>query len=105
MTTRTEAEIDQRLAATAAEYVDEEQAAAEEEAAEAAASAVFSVRLPPTTYDAVRAAATRAHLTPSALIRQWVSERVADTGTSDLSTAVAALRRDVERVADLVRPA
>ncbi len=105
MTTRTEAEIDQRLAATAAEYVEEERAAAEEEAAEAAASAVFSVRLPPATYDAVRAAATRAHLTPSALIRQWVSERVEETGTSDLSTAVAALRRDVERVADLVRPA
>ncbi len=105
MTTRTEAEIDQRLAATAAEYVEEEQAAAEEEAAEAAASAVFSVRLPPATYDAVRTAATRAHLTPSALIRQWVSERVEETGTSDLSTAVAALRRDVERVADLVRPA
>jgi predicted HicB family RNase H-like nuclease len=106
MTTRTEAEIDQRLAATAAEYVEEEQAAASEEAASAASSsAVFSVRLPPATYDAVRAAATRAHLTPSALIRQWVSERVADTGTSDLSTAVAALRRDVERVADLVRPA
>ncbi len=36
MTRRTEAEIDQRLATTAAEYVDEEQAAAEEEAAEAA---------------------------------------------------------------------
>ncbi len=34
MTRRTEAEIDQRLAATAAEYVEEEQAAAEEEAAE-----------------------------------------------------------------------
>ncbi len=105
MTTRTEAEIDRRLAATAAEYVEEEQAAAEEDAAAAAASAVFSVRLPPATYDAVRAAATRAHLTPSALIRQWVSERVEETGTSDLSTAVAALRRDVERVADLVRPA
>jgi len=105
MTTHTEAEIDQRLAATAAEYVEEEQAAAEEEAAEAAASVVFSVRLPPATYDAVRAAATRAHLTPSALIRQWVSERVEETGTSDLNTAVAALRRDVERVADLARPA
>ncbi len=36
MTRRTEAEIDQRLAATAAEYVDEEQAAAEEEAVEEA---------------------------------------------------------------------
>jgi hypothetical protein len=36
MTRGTEAEIDQRLAATAAEYVDEEQAAAEEEAAEEA---------------------------------------------------------------------
>ncbi len=35
MPRRTEAEIDQRLAATAAEYVEEEQAAAEGEAAEA----------------------------------------------------------------------
>jgi len=33
------------------------------------------------------------------------SERIEETGTSDLSTAVAALRSDVERVADLVRPA
>jgi len=38
MMRRTEAEIDQRLVATAAEYVEEEQAAAEEEAAEAAAA-------------------------------------------------------------------
>lgn len=104
MTTRTEAEIDQRLAGTAAEYVDEEQAAAEEELREAAASAVFSVRLPPAIHEAIRAAAARMHLTPSALIRQWVSERVEETGSSDLATAVAALRRDVERVADLVRP-
>jgi len=104
MTTRTEAEIDQQLAATAAEYVDEEQAAAEE-ARETTASAVFSVRLAPATHDAVRAAAARAHLTPSALIRQWVTERVEETGDSDLTTAVAALRRDVERVAGLVRPA
>jgi len=72
---------------------------------EAAASAVFSVRLPPATYEAVRAAAARAHLTPSALIRQWVTERVEETGSGDLATAVATLRRDVERVADLVRPA
>ncbi len=104
MTTRTESEIDQQLAATAAEYVDEERAAAEEEAREATASAVFSVRLAPATYEAVRAAATRTHLTPSALIRQWVTERVQETADSDLTTAVAALRRDVERVAGLVRP-
>ncbi len=103
MATRTETEIDQQLAATAAEYVDEERAAAEER--EATASAVFSVRLAPTTHEAVRAAAARAHLTPSALIRQWVTERVQETDDSDLATAVAALRRDVERVADLVRPA
>jgi predicted HicB family RNase H-like nuclease len=105
MTTRTETDIDRQLAATAAEYVDEERAAAEEEAREATASAVFSVRLAPTTHDAVRAAAARAHLTPSALIRQWVTERVQDTDDTDLTTAVAALRRDVERVARLVRPA
>ncbi|MGI8537230.1 MAG: hypothetical protein ACR2K2_12195 [Mycobacteriales bacterium] len=105
MTTRTEAEIDQRLAQTAAEYVGEEQAAAQEEAREAAASAVFSVRLPSATYEAVRSAAARAHLTPSALIRQWVTERVEEPGDSDIATAVAALRRDVERVAALVRPA
>ncbi len=105
MATRTETEIDQQLAATAAEYVDEERAAAEEEAREATASAVFSVRLAPATHEAVRAAAARAHLTPSALIRQWVTERVEETDDSDLTTAVAALRRDVERVAGLVRPA
>lgn len=105
MTTRTEAEIDERLAATAAEYTDEEAAAAEDEAREAATSAVFSVRLAPDTYKAVRDAAAQAHLTPSALIRQWVSERVVETGELELATAVAALRRDVERVAGLVRPA
>ncbi len=103
MTTRTESEIDQQLAATAAEYVDEERGAAEEEAREASASTVFSVRLAPDTYEAVRAAAARTHLTPSALIRQWVTERVQETEDSDLTTAVAALRRDVERVAGLVR--
>lgn len=105
MTARTEAEIDQRLAATAAEYVDEEQAAAQDEVREAAASAVFSVRLAPATYEAVRAVAARAHLPPSALIRQWVTERVEETGDDNLATAVATLRRDVERVAGLVGPA
>ncbi|MDQ3887071.1 MAG: hypothetical protein M3308_08745 [Actinomycetota bacterium] len=106
MATRSEAEIDQRLAPTAAEYVDEEEdAAAEEESREAAAAAVFSVRLPQGTYEAVRAAGARAHLTPSALIRQWVTERLEEAGSGDLATAVATLRRDVERVADLVRPA
>lgn len=105
MTSRPETEIDELLAPTAAEYVEEERAAAEEESRDAAASAVFSVRLSPSTYDAVRAVATRAHLTPSALIRQWVTERVQETDSADLATAVAALRRDVERVADLVRPA
>ena len=105
MTARRETEIDQLLAATAAEYVDEERSAAEEESREAAASSVFSVRLSPATHEAVRTAAARAHLTPSALIRQWVTERVEEAGSADLATAVAALRRDVERVADLVRPA
>lgn len=83
MTTRNESEIDQRLAATAAEYVGEDKAAAEEEAGEAVASAVFSVRLAPATHEAVRAAAARAHLTPSALIRQWVTERVEESGDSE----------------------
>ncbi len=105
MATRNETEIDQQLAATAAEYVDEERAAAEEEAREATVSAVFSVRLAPATHEAVRAAAARAQLTPSALIRQWVTERVQEIDDSDLTTAVAALRRDVERLAGLVRPA
>jgi len=50
MATQSEAEIDRLLAPTAAEYVDEEHAAA---------SAVFSVRLPPATHEAIRAAATR----------------------------------------------
>jgi hypothetical protein len=105
MTTGSEAEIDARLVATAAEYVEEDRAAAAEESHDAANSAVFSVRLSPAVYDAVRQAAVRAHLTPSALIRQWVSERVADTSTGDLASAVAALRRDVERLARLTPPA
>lgn len=105
MATMPETEIDRLLAPTAFEYVDEERAAAEEESRDAAASAVFSVRLSPATYDAVRAAAARAHLTPSALIRQWVTERVEEPGSTDLATAIVALRHDVERVAELVKPA
>jgi predicted HicB family RNase H-like nuclease len=106
MTIRSEAEINRLLAATAAEYADEERAAAEEESQTATASTVFSVRLQPAVYEAVKAAAGRAHLTPSALIRQWVTERVEATAEeTDLATAVATLRRDVERVAALVRSA
>lgn len=106
MTIRSEAEIDRLLASTSAEYADEERAAAEEESHAATASTVFSVRLQPAVYEAVKIAAGRAHLTPSALIRQWVTERVDATGEDeDLATAVATLRRDVERVAALVRPA
>jgi len=102
MTARSEAEVDRLLAPTAAEYLEEEKAAAQEESREAAAaSAVFSVRLTPSTYEAVRAAALRAHLTPSALIRLWVIERVEEGSSHDLATAVATLRRDVERVAAL----
>lgn len=62
------------------------------------------VRLPPTVYDAVRAAAEQAHLTPSALIRQWVSERAEDTEQTDFAATVAALRRDIERLARLAPP-
>ncbi|MCA1670923.1 MAG: hypothetical protein LC799_01515 [Actinobacteria bacterium] len=106
MTIRSKAEINRLLATTAAEYADEERAAAEEESQAATASTVFSVRLQPAVYEAVKAAADRAHLTPSALIRQWVTERVETTAEeTDLATAVATLRRDVERVAALVRPA
>lgn len=105
MTRRTEAEVDRLLADTAAEYVDEERDAAIMETQEAAGSAVFSVRLPPAVYDAVRQAAARVHLTPSALIRQWVSERVEDTGTDDLTSAIATLQRDVDRLANIARPA
>ncbi|WP_007023671.1 ribbon-helix-helix protein, CopG family [Saccharomonospora iraqiensis] len=106
MTERHNTDIDRMLAATAAEYEGEDRAAAAEEARESTSSAVFSVRLPPHIYEAVREAAARAHLTPSALIRQWVSERVEDDpGDRDLSEAVAALRRDVERLARLAPPA
>lgn len=105
MTKRSEAEIERMLDATAAEYVDEERAAAAEEAREAAHSKVFSVRLSSEVYDAVRVAAERAHLTPSALIRQWVSERAEDTEQTDLAATVAALRRDVERLARFAPPA
>jgi predicted transcriptional regulator len=105
MTTRSEAEIDRLLAPTAAEYVDEERAVAEEESHGTTASTVFSVRLQPAVYQAVKAIAGRAHLTPSALIRQWVIERAEVTAQeTDLATAVATLRRDVERVAALVSP-
>ncbi|MGH4001027.1 MAG: hypothetical protein ACRDTJ_26600 [Pseudonocardiaceae bacterium] len=106
MTIRSEAEINRLLAPTAAEYADEERAAAEEESHATTASTVFSVRLHPAVYEAVKAAADRAHLTPSALIRKWVTERVEATDEeNDLASAVATLRRDVERVAALVRPA
>lgn len=104
MTNRTDAEIDEALAATAAEYAEEDRAAAAEEAREAVNSRVFSVRLSPSVYDAVRDAAERAHLTPSALIRQWVSERVEDTEHADLASTIAALRRDVERLAEFAPP-
>jgi predicted transcriptional regulator len=105
MTRRSNAAIDQLLEAAGAEYAEEDRAAAADEAREAVASAVFSVRLSPEVYEAVRQAATRAHLTPSALIRQWVSERVEDTGENDLASAVATLRREVERLAKLAKPA
>lgn len=105
MTRRPESDIDRMLTATAAEYEDEDRAAAAEETRESTNSAVFSVRLPPEIYDAVRQAAANEHLTPSALIRQWVSERVEETSGSELSAAVAVLRRDVERLAKLAPPA
>jgi len=105
----TDPEHRRRLAEIAAKYADEEREAAEEEIRERderdRASSVYSVRLPPATYDAVREAAERAHLTPSALIRQWVSERVSAHDDGDLAAAVASLRRDVERLAKLARPA
>ncbi len=105
-----EAELNRRIDEVRAEFADEEREAAEEEVRERderdAASSVFSVRLSRPMYDAVREAAERAHLTPSALIRQWVSERVS-TGDEpgDLSNAVAALRLDVERLAKLAKSA
>jgi predicted transcriptional regulator len=102
---RAETEIDRKLAGTAAEYAEEDRAAAAEEARDAANSRVFSVRLSPSVYEAVRDAAERTHLTPSALIRQWVSERAESTGQDDLASTVAALRRDVERLARLAPPA
>jgi predicted HicB family RNase H-like nuclease len=105
MTERTDTDIDQALAATAAEYAEEDRAAAAEEARATLNSRVFSVRLSPSVYDAVRDAAERAHLSPSALIRQWVSERVDDTERHDLASTIAALRRDVERLAQFAPPA
>ena len=100
-----QARIDKMLEATGNEYADEDRAAAAEEAREAANSKVFSVRLSPAVYAAVRDAAERAHLTPSALIRQWVSDRAEETQQTDLASTIAALRRDVERLERLNRPA
>lgn len=104
MTHHTDTEIDQALAATAAEYAEEDRAAAAEEEQASANSRVFSVRLAPSVYDAVREAAEHAHLTPSALIRQWVSERVGCNGRDDVADTVAALRRDVDRLTELAPP-
>lgn len=101
MAKRTDPDIDAALVPTAAEYIEEEAHAAREEAQAATASAVFSVRLSPSK-DAVRAAAAQQNVIPSALIRQWVTQRVEQTGQGDLATAVAVLRHDLERVADLV---
>jgi predicted transcriptional regulator len=102
--TRSE-DINALLAPTAMEYDAEEHAAGEQEVREAEAdtsSLVFSVRLSPDVYASVRAAASRAHLTPSALLRQWVSERVELGPNEDRGAVVAALRRDVDRVARLL---
>ncbi|MGH3495076.1 MAG: hypothetical protein ACRDQ1_17835 [Sciscionella sp.] len=104
-----EEQLNRRSAELAAEYAEEERAAAEEEIRERderdRKSSVYSVRLPPTVYEAVRELAEQRHLTPSALVRQWISERVDDPGGDDLTAAVADLRRNVERVAKLSRPA
>lgn len=105
MIRRSDVDIAHMVDAVAVEYADEERAAAEEEARAAAASKVFSVRLPPDIYDAVRAAADDVHLTPSALIRQWVTERVEAHGEGDLQGMIAALRRDVERLERLAASA
>jgi hypothetical protein len=104
-----EAKINERMAALREEYAEEERLAAEEERLEREErdrkSSVYSVRLPPEVYDAVRLLAEKQHLTPSALIRQWVCEQVAPAEEDDLTTAVADLRRDVERLAKLARSA
>lgn len=105
-----EEQLNRRSAELAAEYAEEERLAAEEEIRERderdRKSSVYSVRLPPAVYDAVRVLAEQQHLTPSALIRQWISERVDEPGEAgDLTAAVAELRRTVERVAKLARPA
>jgi hypothetical protein len=63
---------------------------------------VFSVRLTPELYAAVRDEAERVHLTPSAMIRQWIFDRI-DAGAGDLNGAIASLRHDVERVEKLVQ--
>jgi hypothetical protein len=104
----TDRQRDELLLQVAAEHESEDRAAAEEEVARErldARSHVFSVRLSPEVYDAVRDRAESEHLTPTALIRQWVSERIeAAQGPDDPAAAVASLRREVERVARLVRP-
>lgn len=98
-----------RLAQIAAGYAEEERAAAGEEIREREerdqASLVYSVRLPRDVYDVVRAIADREHLTPSALIRRWVSERAQEDDQDDIGEAMASVRREVDRLARLVRPA
>lgn len=98
-----EAELDSRRDALREAYAEEERLAAEEEIRghdeRDRKSSVYSVRLPPEVYEAVTVLAEEQHLTPSALIRQWIAERVVASEAGDLADAVAALRRDVERLA------
>lgn len=87
-----------------AAWADEEREAAEEEVLMARVG-VLDVMLGPDLYNVVREQALREHTSPHALVTRWVAERVADRAADDPETAVADLRRDVERVAKLMRPA
>lgn len=108
MAKKTEAHIDELLDRVRADYQDEERLTADEEQRENLTSNVFSLRLFADLHTKVRRIATERHTTPSALLRQWVAERVEqeqEAQSSDLAAAVTALTRDVERIRALTRAA
>ena len=98
-------QLSRHLAELRAEYADEEREAAEHEMFQARAG-IVDVRLPRDVYAALRELATKHKTTPQALLRDWAIEHLAaDNEPNDAASAIADLRRDIEKLAKLVRPA
>lgn len=67
----------------------------------------YAVRLTPDEQRLVHEMAARAHVGPTVLLHQWISERIdRETDTSgELGDALEAIRRDLERAERLSRRA